>query len=101
MYTILENFQVRPWNGENTRLRRKGAYYDIAWRTFMELGLKYVSITSFNEWHEGTQIETAIPKDIEGYSYSSYAPLNPSFYLQKTRNWIQTFTQSSSILTLT
>jgi len=94
-----DDMRVRPWNGENTRLRRKGAYYDIAWRTFMELGLKFVSITSFNEWHEGTQIEPAVPKDIDGYSYSSYAPLSSRFYLEKTRNWIQTFTQSSPPLT--
>ena len=86
---------MRPWNGENTRFRRKGAYYDIAWRTFLELGLQYVSITSFNEWHEGTQIEPAVPKDITGYSYSSYIPSNPSFYLEKTRDWIQSFIKSS------
>ena len=91
---------MRPWNGENTRLRRKGAYYDIAWRTFMELGLQYVSITSFNEWHEGTQIEPALPKVIDGYSYSSYTPLSPTFYLEKTRDWIQTFIKSSQQLNL-
>lgn len=90
-----DDMRVRPWNGENTRLRRKGAYYDIAWRTFLELGLQYVSITSFNEWHEGTQIEPAVPKDITGYSYSSYIPSNPSFYLEKTRDWIQSFIKSS------
>ena len=92
---IAVKFQVRPWNGQNTRLRRKGAYYDIAWRTFMELGLQYVSITSFNEWHEGTQIEPAVPKSTDGLSYSSYAPLNPSFYLEKTRYWIENFIKSS------
>jgi len=90
-----DDMKVRPWNGQNTRLRRKGAYYDIAWRTFMELGLQYVSITSFNEWHEGTQIEPAVPKSTDGLSYSSYAPLNPSFYLEKTRYWIENFIKSS------
>ena len=85
------DIRVRPWNGQNTRLRRKGAYYDIAWRSFMELSLRFVSITSFNEWHEGTQIEPAIPCSIDKYTYNSYLPLEPAYYLLKTREWIQSF----------
>ena len=27
----------------------------------MGVGAKIVSVTSFNEWHEGTQIEPAVP----------------------------------------
>ena len=32
-----------------------------AWSSAMEVAAKIVSVTSFNEWHEGTQIEPAVP----------------------------------------
>ncbi len=90
------DLRVRPWNGANVRLRRKGAYYDMAWRTLMGLDLRFVSVTSFNEWHEGTQIEPAVPASVDSeYSYSSYAPLSPNFYIQKTRDWSEKFCSSA------
>lgn len=49
--------KIRPWNGHNTKPRRDGAYYDHMWRKAIEAGAEIVSITSFNEWGEGTQIE--------------------------------------------
>ena len=70
-----------------------------------------VSVTSFNEWGEGTQIEAAVPKEVSdaehaaaleagdgnyeatlratgvGRAYKSYAPLRPSAYLERTAYW--------------
>jgi len=48
-----------------------------------------VSITSFNEWHEGTQIEEAVAKTTTdgSYTYLNYEPHKPDFYLQSTRGW--------------
>lgn len=46
--------KVRAWNSANTRLRAHGQYYDVAWRSALNNNANYVSITSFNEWHEGT-----------------------------------------------
>jgi glycoprotein endo-alpha-1,2-mannosidase len=83
--------RVRPWNGQSTRQRHKGSSYSLAWRTFLGLDLPVVSITSFNEWHEGTQLEPAIPKSIEGYTYNSYFPDSPDCYLKQTSNWIGKF----------
>lgn len=83
------DLRVRPWNGQATRLRRKGLYYGLAWRTFLELKLPLISITSFNEWHEGTQIEPAVPKLIEDFSYSSYLPDSPDCYLRQTGEWVE------------
>ena len=85
--------RVRPWNTQATRSRRKGAYYDLNWRTFEELNLKVVSITSFNEWHEGTQIEPAkgggkFTTD-RNFTYLSYGPHSSDFYLLKTKDWIE------------
>jgi len=52
----------------------------------------------FNEWHEGTQIEPAIPKTAGGFVYSSYQPGNPDFYLQKTQKWTEDFANSKKSL---
>ena len=39
--------------------RRGGSTYDSMWRSALAAGPDLVTITSFNEWHEGTQIEPA------------------------------------------
>jgi hypothetical protein len=41
--------------------RRQGATYDSMWRSALAAAPDLVTITSFNEWHEGTQIEPARP----------------------------------------
>lgn len=86
--------RVRPWNRGNTKQRNNGQYYrdmfQAAIRSRVGSGRKgkgtgIVSLTSFNEWHEGSQIESAIPKEISGFRYSDYLPNQPGFYLQLTR----------------
>lgn len=83
--------RVRPWNNENTRSRLKGKYYSESWKEALEQDTELISITSFNEWHEGTQIEKAVPKRIDGFKYSDYKPFKPEYYLDLTRNFIKTF----------
>ena len=39
--------------------RRRGATYDSMWASALAADADLVTITSFNEWHEGTQIEPA------------------------------------------
>jgi hypothetical protein len=39
--------------------RRDGATYDAMWRSALRSSADGVTITSYNEWHEGTQIEPA------------------------------------------
>lgn len=87
-----DDVRVRPWNQRTTKPRNNGQYYrdmfQAATRVRVggtgekELGL--VSLTSFNEWHEGSQIETAVPKSIDGFTYVDYSPNKPDFYLQIT-----------------
>ena len=51
-------YDARRATGD-TRLkpRRNGATYDAMWRGAIEAGADIVTVTSYNEWHEGTQIE--------------------------------------------
>jgi hypothetical protein len=39
--------------------RRDGVTYDSMWASALAAGADMVTVTSFNEWHEGTQIEPA------------------------------------------
>jgi glycoprotein endo-alpha-1,2-mannosidase len=84
--------RVRPWNQANTKHRNNGQYYQDMFQAAVrnrvgprgkQTGI--VSLTSFNEWHEGSQIESAVPKNIDGYTYEDYQPNQPEFYLQLTR----------------
>ena len=52
---------IRPWNAGNSRDRESGGYFVRALERAMALDTDILSITSFNEWHEGTQIEPAAP----------------------------------------
>ncbi len=80
--------RIRPWNDENTRARENGAYYDRMFKAALDLNVLIISITSFNEWHEGTQIEPAMPKEIPGYVYEDYGDRAPNYYLERTRYWL-------------
>lgn len=80
-----DDTRVRPWNSKNSKDRKDGGYY----RQMFNAALKnheggIVSVTSFNEWHEGTQIEPAIPKHANGFTYLDYTPHSPQYYLQLT-----------------
>lgn len=52
-----------------------------------------VSIMSFSEWHEGTQIEKAVPKKIATHLYLDYLPHQPNMYLEPTRWWAEHFSK--------
>ncbi len=71
--------------------RRDGATYQDQWRAALGAGVEpaLVAVTSFNEWHEGTQIEPAAEEkiDSQGQAYLDYRPLPPEGYLDITREW--------------
>ncbi|MCB1126549.1 MAG: hypothetical protein KDM81_08645 [Verrucomicrobiae bacterium] len=85
------DLRIRPWNDRNTRDREHGAYYDRMWSAALEVEPELVAITSFNEWHEGTQIEPAVPKTIPGFTYLDYWPREPAWYLDRTAHWVRQF----------
>jgi glycoprotein endo-alpha-1,2-mannosidase len=89
--------RIRPWNDKNTRSRENGIYYEKMFRSASKLNPDYISITSFNEWHEGTQIEPAIPKKISGYTYEDYGDnVDSFFYINKTKDLVDEYQNSIS-----
>ena len=79
-----DDTRVRAWNAGNTKHRRDGDYYKHMMSSAVESNSGIVSITSFNEWHEGTQIEPAVPKQAGTYRYHDYLPHTPEYYLDLT-----------------
>jgi len=74
-----------------TRDRRNGAAYDTSWRAAVAASPDVVTITSYNEWHEGTQIEPA--RAVGGYAsydgaYGREGVTAETAYLDRTRAWI-------------
>ena len=82
---------IRPWNAENTRDRSNGEYYKNSWQVALELSPNIISVTSFNEWHEGTQIEKAVPKLTAKRTYLDYKPFGADYYLKLTKNFVNEF----------
>ena len=86
--------------------RRNGATYDSMWRMAIAAHADRVTITSYNEWHEGTQIEPASwrPTWRGRYRYLSYngawglqASAAAHAYLTRTRYWSSVFRSTSPV----
>ncbi len=76
----------------DTRLRprRNGATYDAMWQGAIRARADLVTVTSYNEWHEGTQIESA--RSVGGYesyegAWGRRGPAAESAYLDRTAYW--------------
>lgn len=75
--------------------RLDGATYENRWEQMFAVGIepKLVAITTFNEWHEGTQIEPAAERltSPSGFTYLDYETLPPDGYLTLTSQWSEKF----------
>ncbi|WP_020666448.1 glycoside hydrolase family 99 protein [Amycolatopsis nigrescens] len=91
-----------PGNGTPTLGRDDGATYDTQWRNALDPanGGKpdWVSITSFNEWHEGSSLEPArsAPPTRHGYltfsgAYGKTGAAAETAYLDRTAYWTAQF----------
>ncbi len=85
---------IRAGEAAVTSARRNGATYDLLWSRAIAARPDYVTVTSYNEWGEGTQIEPAA--DRRGYrSYDGSWGLSglaaESAYLQRTAYWAARF----------
>jgi len=80
---------IRPWNYAQTHPRDGGHYYDQMWKAAIQQAPPAITITSYNEWGEGTQIEGARPHTTAtGAVYADYGVAQgPAFYLERTRAW--------------
>ncbi len=78
--------------------RQNGARYDAMWQAAVSAGSEWISVTTFNEWHEGTQIEPAQQFSAGSRSYAGYdgaygatAADAPDAYLSRTAHWVRIF----------
>jgi glycoprotein endo-alpha-1,2-mannosidase len=89
-------YSARRATGDaRVRPRRNGATYDAMWRQAIRARADAVTITSYNEWHEGTQIE---PARAVGSPYASYehayglvGRAAQNAYLTRTAGWAARF----------
>ena len=84
----------------DTRIRDRadGATYDRMWRHAIRAAPDVITITSYNEWHEGTQIE---PARAVGAPYASYdgayglsGRAAERAYLDRTAAWVRRYLAS-------
>jgi hypothetical protein len=100
-------YDARRGSGDPVvKLRRNGATYDSMWKMAIQAGADRVTITSYNEWHEGTQIEPAssTPTRRGEYRYLSYegawglhGVAAEDAYLTRTRYWSDVFRNTSPV----
>ena len=92
-------YDARRSTGD-TRLkpRRNGATYDGMWRGAIRAGPDLVTVTSYNEWHEGTQIEPARAgrRGYESYdgAWGLRGAAAETAYLERTAFWTGRFSAS-------
>lgn len=83
--------RIRPWNTDNIRDRDDTEYFYALFVETHKLQPAFIGITSFNQWHDGTQIESAGIFSIRGYNYLDYRPLPHDAYIHKTRSLLSNF----------
>jgi len=89
---------VRATGAHYGRARDGGLTYDSRWMGDIGASADVVAITSYNEWHEGTQIEPAIPMCLSStFCYLNYegdygsspssGAASADAYLARTYHW--------------
>ena len=100
-------YDARRGSGDPfVKQRRNGATYDSMWKTAIASHADRVTITSYNEWHEGTQIEPAAwrPTRRGPYRYLNYDGAwrmhgldAANAYMTRTRYWSDVFRRTSPL----
>jgi hypothetical protein len=84
----------RATGDTRTLARADGRTYDSMWNAAIRAGADLPTITSYNEWNEGTQIEPACIR--AGYAsydgaWGEHGNVASRAYLNRTRYWISRF----------
>ena len=77
--------------------RRFGATYDAMWRAALASEADLVTITSYNEWHEGTQIEPArFQRGYRSYdgAWGRHGMQAETAYVDRTADWVRRLEES-------
>jgi len=89
---------LRATGDTRVKSRNNGVAYDCMWRGAIKAAADVVTITSYNEWHEGTQIEAASAMGPTYFSYDGAYGLKGSAaqraYLDRTAMWTERYRQS-------
>lgn len=96
-----------PGNTTPTLDRADGAAYDKQWNNALDPAIggspAWVSVTSFNEWHEGSSIEPADSSPPAGHGYLTFegaygktGEAAETAYLDRTAYWAERFEGSRS-----
>ncbi|MFE6036063.1 ThuA domain-containing protein [Streptomyces sp. NPDC056452] len=91
-----------PGNTTPTLGRQDGASYDLEWNNALDPAIggspSWVSVTSFNEWHEGSSIEPASSTPPAGHGYQTFSgaygrtgAAAETAYLDRTAYWVGEF----------
>jgi glycoprotein endo-alpha-1,2-mannosidase len=88
-------YDARRATGDTrVKSRRNGITYDSMWSAAIAAKADGVTITSFNEWHEGTQIEPAARHarylDYDG-AWGLTGRAAETAYLERTARWSAIF----------
>ena len=83
---------MRATGDVRVRGRNQGRTYDRMWRGAIRAEADIVTITSYNEWHEGTQIEAArnVGKPYGSYegAYGLTGQAAQRAYIDRTTTWV-------------
>ncbi|WP_248958692.1 discoidin domain-containing protein [Sphaerisporangium perillae] len=96
-----------PGNTTPTLGRGNGATYDTEWQNALAPATggdpSWVSVTSFNEWHEGSVIEPASSTPPAGRGYQTFDGAYgrtgadaETAYLDRTKYWVDRFTGTTT-----
>jgi hypothetical protein len=90
-------YDARRASGDlRVKARRFGATYDSMWRAAVASGADLVTITSYNEWHEGTQIEPArFRRGYRSYdgAWGRHGREAETAYVDRTADWVRRLEQ--------
>jgi hypothetical protein len=97
-------YDARRGSGDaHVKPRRDGRTYDAMWTAAVGARADGVTITSYNEWHEGTQIEPAARTRLGRYRYACYdgawglrGVAAQTAYLERTAHWSAVFRRTSA-----